>query len=118
MTGSMRDRHWVTVTLNSGTENEATVEHPPGYTLVPADRYRKLNDAMELLRDLDRSLAGRHRGDAESQDPTGVSRGNPLLPPGTHIGHDRGGRRILVPDVRDLGDAKAWIEGDEKEQER
>lgn len=101
--------HWVKTTFNSGQPGEFTVVYPPGYTLVTNERYYRLNEAVTLLDDLDRSAAGRHRGDSEFQDPSGTSQGNPLLPPGTHIGHTIYGRRIVVPE-KGLSVAKNWIE--------
>jgi hypothetical protein len=63
-----------------------------------------------LLGELDRSPNGRHEGDAESQDPTGISQGNPYLRPGTRIGTHISGKAIVVPGWRDLTNADAWIQ--------
>ena len=94
-----------------GTINGEPFECPEGYEVVSEKAKRRGQLALQLLSDLDRSAAGRHRGDAESEDPTGTSQGNPLLPPGTHIGYSLyGNRRIVVPDICDLADPEAWYE--------
>ena len=91
-----------------GTISGQPFEVPDGWEAVQQDELRRLRAAANLLSDLDRSPAGRHKGDRESQDPSGVSQGNPLLPPGTHVGYDLGGRRLIVPE--NPADPKAWVE--------
>ena len=53
--------------------------------------------AGNLLADLDRNAHGRHAGDVDSGDPTGVSQGNPHLPPGTVIGYSLSGDPYVMP---------------------
>lgn len=88
---------------------------PVGYAVTYDTHRERAQAAQTLLSDLDRSPSGRHRGDSEYQDPSGVSQGNPLLAPGTHIGYTMDGAHIVVPDRieprgPDLGDAKLWIQ--------
>jgi hypothetical protein len=71
------------------------------------EKYR-LQAAARLLSDLDRSPHGRHEGDAEGQDPTGESQGNPCLTTGQIIGYDIGGRPYVVPEPRERGVIAAW----------
>lgn len=105
--------------MPKGTINDEPYEVPEGYDIISNQAKRKGQLAVQLLSDLDRSPVGRHKGDAESQDPTGISQGNLLLPPGTHIGHGlSGAHRIVVPDDPNLSDADAWyvkVEPDEGE---
>lgn len=91
-----------------GSINGVAYDVPDGYVVVSAAANRRACAAANLLSDLDRSAAGRHQGDAESQDPTGYSQGNPLLAPGTHVGFTMYGQRIIVPETP--GDPAAWIE--------
>lgn len=102
--------------MPKGTINGEPYEVPDGYDVVHESRKQRGDMAVQLLNDLDRSPHGRHKGDVESQDPSGVSQGNPLLPPGTHIGYSLyGNRRIVVPDIHDLANAEAWYEEPESE---
>jgi hypothetical protein len=94
--------------MAEGTINGKPYRLPDGYVPVPQEQLWRLQRAASLLSDLDRSPSGRHRGDAEYQNPSGFSQGNPLLPPGTHIGHTIGGLRIVVPDRP--SDPDAWVE--------
>lgn len=94
---------------SSGTINGVPFSVPEGYEVVSRAEWDRGRKALQLLSDLDRSQVGRHRGDVESQAPTGVSQGNPLLPPGTHIGYTIDGwRRIVVPE--NTADVDAWFE--------
>lgn len=81
---------------------------PDGYIPVPAEAHQNATEARELLGELDRSQHGRHEGDAESQDPSGTSQGNPLLREGQHIGYHISGKRIVVPHWRDLQKPHTW----------
>jgi hypothetical protein len=93
--------------MPKGTINGEPYEIPEGYEVVNKKALRSYQLAQQVLSDLDRSPAGRHKGDAESQDPTGYSQGNPLLPAGTHVGYALyGGHRIVVPER--TANAEAW----------
>lgn len=95
--------------MNTGTINGVPYTVPQGYKVVLEESLQRSQLALQLLSDLDRSAAGRHRGDVEAEDPTGVSQGNPLLPPGTHIGYSLyGNRRIVVPEK--TFDPAAWYQ--------
>lgn len=83
---------------------------PPGYVVVSEDYHYACVAARELLQDLDRSEHGRHKGDVESEDPSGVSQGNPQLVEGQHIGYHLSRRPIVVPAPERLGDPPAWIQ--------
>ena len=93
-----------------GTINGEPFSLPAGFVPARKGEIAQGKAALALLGELDRSAHGRHEGDAESQDPTGISQGNQLLPAGTHIGHHISGRRIVVPPWRQLTDPDAWIE--------
>lgn len=64
-----------------------------------------------LLMDLDRNEHGRHEGDADVGDPSGVSQGNPHLRPGEVIGYTIGGDRapIVMPARADRHRPEAWL---------
>lgn len=95
--------------MPSGTINGEDYSLPEGYVPVPEEAYARAQRARELLGELDRSERGRHVGDAEMQDPSGTSQGNPLLEEGQHIGYHISGKRIVVPPWQKLQDASAWI---------
>jgi len=98
------------ITIGAGDER-FTVELPDGWTVVRKEQLYRLQAAATLLSDLDRSMSGRHRGDGEGQDPTGVSQGNPFLHPGDRIGTTMSGRPIVVPEqtgFTDLGNPSLW----------
>lgn len=64
-----------------------------------------------LVSDLDRSPNGRHEGDAEFQDPSGVSQGNPHIQPGEVIGYTISGGEIAMPvNIGDRNDPDKWIQ--------
>lgn len=70
----------------------------------------RLRRFRSLLLDLDRNEHGRHEGDADVGDPSGVSQGNPHLRPGQVIGYTIGGdqRPIVMPDREHRHDPAAW----------
>lgn len=80
--------------------------------LVGQSELQRLRAFAALVSDLDRNANGRHEGDVDSDDPTGVSRGNPSLPTGALIGHTLDGRPIVVPPRSRRGDPAAWLPGE------
>lgn len=96
--------------MRTGTINGVPYSVPEGYEVIDCDYLKRLMAFTAIVSDLDRSAVGRHLGDAESQDPTGTSQGNPILPVGMHIGYTINGDHIVVPprDVRH--DPSAWIQ--------
>jgi hypothetical protein len=69
-----------------------------------------IDDTAELVRilaDLDRCQHGRHAAD-RCDGCGGQSSGNPLLPPGQHIGHGLRGDPIYVPPTADRWKPEAW----------
>jgi len=73
------------------------------------DEWNRLRLFARLVSDLDRSPNGRHEGDAEVQDPTGVSQGNPHIREGVVFGYTMGGRPIRMPPRELRDDPEAWI---------
>ena len=71
----------------------------------------RLQGFARMLNDLDRNTSGRHEGDVDGYDPTGVSQGNPHLSTGMVIGYSIAGwrRPYVVPEARLRGDLEAWI---------
>ena len=93
----------------TGTFNGEPYKIPDGCRLVSDDQWHRTSELARILSDLNRSPAGRHQGDAEYQDPSGVSQGNPLLPVGTHIGFTMTGLHIVVPPRERMHDPEAWV---------
>lgn len=62
-----------------------------------------------ILFDLDRNEHGRHEGDADGYDPSGISQGNPHLPSGSVIGYNISGRAYVRPHWVDVLNPEAWI---------
>lgn len=77
--------------------------------LVGRAELSTLRAFRRLVSDLDRNSNGRHEGDADSGDPTGISQGNPSLPTGALIGHTLNGDWIVVPPRGDRHDPDAWV---------
>ena len=63
---------------------------------------------QQIVMDLDRNERGRHAGDPDPEDPTGVSQGNPAVCPGQVIGYDSQGRVYRMPERRRYTDPDAW----------
>lgn len=62
-----------------------------------------------MLSDLSRNEHGRHEGDGDCYDETGMSQGNPHLKTGDVIGYSLGGSwKYVVPEPRQRHDVKAW----------
>lgn len=71
--------------------------------------YEDLLDFQRMVLDLTRNEHGRHEGDADVGDVTGVSRGNPFLKEGDIIGFSIGGRwKYVVPARGKRHDVEAW----------
>lgn len=71
-------------------------------------RSSQLNAWAGIVHDLDRSPNGRHEGDVESQDPTGVSQGNPFIREGDVFGFDIAGRPYRMPPRAERSKIEAW----------
>lgn len=70
-----------------------------------------MTDWAQLMMSMDRCEHGRHAIDPCWSCPNGQSAGNPILVPGTHIGYDVYGRKIVIPEQPyDMIDPKNWIE--------
>lgn len=67
------------------------------------------NALARILLDLHRCEHGRLAAD-NCYGCDGMSSGNLLLPPGTHIGHTLYGDRIVVPEWEDHNDPKKWVQ--------
>jgi hypothetical protein len=65
-----------------------------------------------MIIDLDRNENGRHEGDADVGDPTGVSQGNPRLRTCVVLGYDMGGRPYVMPARGRRHDPTAWVPDD------
>ena len=72
-------------------------------------RRLELEECQILLADLSRNEHGRHQGDGDSYDPTGISQGNPHLNSGDVIGYSiHGTHKYVVPEPQRRRDPKAW----------
>jgi hypothetical protein len=100
--------------IEVGGANGFTVELPEGWEIVTTAELRRGRAASQLLSDLDRNADGRHKGETSFGDPTGVSHGNPLLPPGSHVGYGLDGILIVVPEIRGSSPAD-WYQRPEKD---
>lgn len=70
---------------------------------------RRLSGFAMIVADLDRSPNGRHEGDAETEDPTGVSQGNPHIREGQIFGYTLGGDCYVMPPKGRRSDPDAWV---------
>jgi len=95
---------WSTITCG-----DLKFEVPPGWHALPNENYYHLNGLANVLSDLDRNEHGRHEGDVDSGDPTGVSQGNPYIEEGQQIGFTMGGQPIVMPPRAQRSDPKAWV---------
>lgn len=69
----------------------------------------KLEAYRIMLADLGRNQNGRHEGDGDVYDATGISHGNPHLKTGDVIGYTLGGSWMyVVPYPHLRGDVEAW----------
>ena len=70
----------------------------------------RLRKFERLVLDLDRNEGGRHEGDADVGDPSGVSQGNFRgIRTGDVIGHSLGGHPYRMPERGKRHDPDAWI---------
>lgn len=82
-----------------------------------AGRIAELERWRTMVADLDRNEHGRHEGDADVGDPTGVSQGNPLLPAGTVLGYSLGGSwQYVMPERGQRHRIEAWRRQAERPQ--
>lgn len=95
--------------MTTGTFNGEPYSIPDDCVVIGREHYYRLQAFATIASDLDRSAVGRHEGDAESQDPTGRSQGNPIWPVGTHIGYTLDGDHIVIPAREQRHDPAAWI---------
>lgn len=69
----------------------------------------ELQGYRTMLADLARNEQGRHQGDSDCFDPTGVSQGNPHLKTGDVIGYSiHGTWKYVVPEPHLRRDLNAW----------
>jgi hypothetical protein len=71
---------------------------------------RRLSVFARMVNDLDRNEHGRHEGDVDGGDPTGVSQGNPRLHTGDVLGYSIAGdqRPYVMPERGQRHDPQAW----------
>lgn len=63
-----------------------------------------------MLSDLDRNASGRHQGDGDAYDPSGISQGNPHLLTGVVIGYTiHGSHQYVVPEPHLRRDLNTWL---------
>lgn len=72
---------------------------------------QRLRGFQAIVADLDRNPNGRHEGDADVDDPTGVSQGNPKFTTGDVVGYQLGGKPYLMPPRGKRSDPQAWRAG-------
>lgn len=101
--------HWVA----DDTEDGGGHFQPRTWRELCADReaqLARLRGFETIVNDLDRNTNGRHEGDADVFDPTGVSQGNPRLKTGDVLGYSIAGDRrpYLMPERGRRHDPEAW----------
>jgi hypothetical protein len=77
--------------------------------LEQEETIRRLRGFQKIISDLDRNENGRHEGDSDVGDRTGVSQGNPRLWSDRVIGFDMSGRPYVMPDREHRHDPDAWL---------
>lgn len=101
----------------TGPGYDFELDIPDGWMLTQSEYQIRLQQAQNVLSDLDRCEHGRHVGDVCGGTPPGgcdgPSHGNIFISPGKRIGTTLGGYPIVVPDWTtkrvDLGDASLWV---------
>lgn len=107
----------VTVPREDWLSNQGTVVKGGGLLLrtwreVAAqqeEELARLRLFQSIVSDLDRNPNGRHEGDADVGDHTGVSQGNPKFTTGDVVGYQIGGRPILMPPRGKRHDPAEWL---------
>jgi hypothetical protein len=96
--------------LIPGEDGVSTWQRIPWRQLAEerAEEIARLRKFEGLVLDLDRNENGRHEGDADVGDPTGVSQGNPLMHAGDVIGYRLGGHPYVMPERSQRYDPSAW----------
>lgn len=74
-----------------------------------AEENKRLRGFQKIISDLDRNENGRHEGDNDYGDQTGVSRGNPRIWSDRVIGYDIGSRPYIMPERENRHDPEAWM---------
>lgn len=98
------------------SENPNLVKMLDGFYMEAQAELRRSEEAVRISRlgrmmlDLHRCEHGRQEGDP-CLSCQGPSKGNPLLKPGTVIGHTVHGEAIVVPPVEGHNDPKNWLSG-------
>lgn len=68
----------------------------------------ELRRFQQMVLDLDRNANGRHEGDPDVYDPTGISQGNPLVRTGEVLGYGLRGDKYVMPERGRRHDPRAW----------
>lgn len=72
---------------------------------------RRLSVFATMVADLDRNANGRHEGDYDSGDPTGISQGNPHIREGQTIGYSlHRTYAYVMPPRFQRNDPEAWLQ--------
>lgn len=74
-------------------------------TKTELDRAEKF---ARIAHDLSRNVRGRHEGDSDVFDPTGISQGNPNFSTGDVVGYQVGGRPYFMPPWNQRHDPYSW----------
>jgi hypothetical protein len=69
----------------------------------------KLRKFQQIVSDLDRNEHGRHEGDIDTFDPTGISNGNPKFCTGEVIAYSLGGKPYIMPARGNRHDPDSWL---------
>lgn len=70
---------------------------------LEAERWRS------IVADLHRNPTGRHEGDVDGNDPTGVSQGNPRFAAGDIVGWNISGRPYIYPPAAERYRFESWL---------
>jgi hypothetical protein len=76
--------------------------------LESAQEVKRLRGFQQIIADLDRNEHGRHEGDIDCGDRSGISQGNPRLWSDRVIGYDISGRPYIMPEQGRRNDPEAW----------
>jgi hypothetical protein len=97
------------LTLAEREEHFTTVRVEAARPIIEAEVRAPLDPFRRMVSDLDRNENGRHEGDADVGDPSGVSQGNPRMKTGDVIGYMLGGHPYVMPPRGKRHDPAAWI---------